>query len=460
MAERLKKSVLYTYGIADMFFIMLINTEMFYFAAFLTDYVQFSMTIVGTILWITGTVDIVCALVAGIILQRSSLKLGGKYRSWFLIGPAIFAPLYLLQFSKIGGEISAACVIVIGFLTSHLLWNVVFTASGAMVGKLSQLPAEITVLSTNRAQGMSAGGLIFSATGLPMIMFFGAHTNKVAGFTLAILGYGILTVLGYWYVYKITAGKDPYDEPAIESFGNEAGQSLKNIVGLVFRNPPLLFLAIAETFRNTGIAIVTAFAFYYFSYVLKNLAFMSVFLLATSIANVIGAFAATWVGIRFGKRNSYWIFLVLAAAAYAATKLMGGTGWGFTISLCIAAFFTMIASSMSTALFSDTVTYGEWKTGKSIRAFTMALANIPIKVGILIRSGAVLLGLAAIGFVSNATPSPSVIDGIISIMTLTPAAACILAAVTFYFGYKIEDRHVLQMQEEIAVRIALESVRC
>jgi Na+/melibiose symporter-like transporter len=117
------------------------------------------------------------------------------------------------------------------------------------------------------------------------------------------------------------------------------------------------------------------------------------------------------------------------------------------------AFLTeYVQFSMSTALFTDTVTYGEWKTGKSIRAFTMALANFPIKIGILIRSAAITLGLAAIGFVSNTVPSPDVINGITSIMTLAPAAACILAAAVFYFGYKIEDKHVQQMQEEIAAR--------
>ena len=45
-----------------------------------------------------------------------------------------------------------------------------------------------------------------------------------------------------------------------------------------------------------------------------------------------------------------------------------------------------IAVSMITALFSDTVIYGEWKTGRNIRAFTMALMNIPIKVGVFLRS--------------------------------------------------------------------------
>lgn len=84
----------------------------------------------------------------------------------------------------------------------------------------------------------------------------------------------------------------------------------------------------------------------------------------------------------------------------------------------------------------------------------MALLNIPIKLSILIRSAAVLLGLAAIGFVANAPPSPRAVAGITSILTLAPAAACLLAAAVFYFGYRIEDRRVVEMQDAIAARAA------
>ena len=82
----------------------------------------------------------------------------------------------------------------------------------------------------------------------------------------------------------------------------------------------------------------------------------------------------------------------------------------------------------------------------------MALMNLPIKVGVLVRSAVVTAGLMAIGFVANAAPTPRVIEGISSIMTFTPAATYAIAAVIFFFGYKIDDSHVLKMQEEIAAR--------
>lgn len=454
MAERLSKSLLYTYGVADMFFILMVNMEMFYFTAFLTDYAQFTMAVIGIILWITGAVDTVCALAAGVILQRVTLKYGGKYRSWFLLGPPIVAPLFVLQFSRIGNEWTAASIIVAAFILSHLLYNVVFTASGSMVGRLSQLPEERTILSTSRSQGWSAAGLIFSVTGPPMLVFFSKYTGRISGFSTTVIVYAVLMVLGYLYIYRLTAGKDPYDDGIPDASRDGSKPSLKEIVRLVFANPPLLLLIGAETFRYAGGSIITAFAFYFFTYVFGNLAFMAVFLLVTSIAMLVGAFFSTWIGLQIGKRKSYWIFLALSALALASAKPFGNTEWSFTALVGVSSLFGSIAGSMTTALFADTVIFGEWKTGKNISAFTMALLNFPIKLGILVRSAVVTLGLTAIGFVANAAPAPGVVEGIEFIMIFMPAAASAIAVLIFYYGYKIEDSNVIRMQDEIAARKA------
>ncbi len=450
--KELPKSLLYTYGIADLFFVLMVNMEVYFFPAFLTDYARFPLSIVANILWLTSVVDIICALVAGILLQKVTLKLGGKYRSWFLIGPPVVAGFYVLQFTKVGAHWTAVSIIVLGFIASHLLWNIVVTASGSMVGRLSPLPRERTILSASRAQGMSASGLIFSATALPMILFFGARTSEISGFTITVGVYGVLMVLGYWYVYRLSAGRDSYDETVKDSSGREIRPSVKEIVALVFKNPPLILLILAETFRSSYVLIVSAFAFYYFSYVLDNLAFLSVFILAISAARLIGTLAAAWIGIKTGKRKAYWIFLMLAAFGFASAKLFGDTAWGFTAVMSIASMLGMIAGSMSTALFSDAVVYGEWKTGKNIRAFTMAMQSFPIKIAILFRSATVALGLMAIGFAANANPGPGVIEGIRSLMTFAPAAACAAAAVIFYHGYSVEETEVIRMQKDIAAR--------
>jgi len=424
--------------------------ELYFFTVSITDYAAFSLAIVGNILVLTSLGEIVCALTEGIILQKITLRFGGKYRSWFLVGPLMFLPLSVLQFTKIGTDLTAVAIIMLGFVTSHLLWNVVSAANGSMMGRLSRLPDERTILSSSRAQGMAAAGLLFSITGLPLIVYFGKLTDRITGFALATAVYGLATVAGYLYIYRLTAGADPYDESPTAS-GN-GGPSLREIVGLVFKNPPLLGLVIAQTFNITSLFMVTALAIYYFTYVQNDPSFVSLFILITSVGRFAGTLAASWIGIKIGKRDCYWMFLFVAAFLYFLARFTSGTSWGFTIMCTLALMAFSISGSMITALFSDTVIYGEWKTGTNIRAFTMALINVPIKVGVFLRSVLLSVGLVAIGFVANTAPTPGVVSGIKSLITLIPAATCCIAAIIFYFGYRLEDKQVLQMQEEIGSR--------
>jgi Na+/melibiose symporter-like transporter len=452
MAERLKKSLLYTFGVGDLFFTLLVCMEVYYFNAFLTDYAKFSLVIVSFITLVVGFGDIFCALVAGVVLQKVSLKFGGKYRSWLVLCPPIVALLFILQFSKIGGEYIAAAIIIFGFLASHLMWNVQFGATGALVGSLTQQPDERTILSSSRAQGTAAASLIFSYAGPFMILFFSKLTSDIIGFSITIVIFGIMMILGYLYIYRITAVGDLSENKVINKENTEPKKTLREIVSLVFKNPPLLWLIVAETFRNMCIFLVMSFAFYYFGYVLNRPDFLTVFILANSVATLLGTFAAPWIGIRIGKRKAYWISLILAAFVFASMAFIEAGTWNFTIIFCIAALIGMIGGSMQTALFADTVVYGEWKTDKNIQAFTMSLLMLPVKLGLLIRSGIINLGLISIGFIAKEVPTPDVVSGINSIMIYSPAIASVLAGVIFYFGYRIEDKDVLKMQDEIAAR--------
>ena len=450
--EKLKKSLLYTYGVGDMFFVLMVCMEMYYFTAFLTDYAQFSMKTVSTIQYITGVFDIGCALLAGILLHKINLKFGGKYRSWFLIGPLPVAMLFILQFTKIGPEVTAIGIIIVAFVTSHLLWNVIVSCSGAMVGRMTDRTEELTILSASRAQGMAAAGLVFSATGLPLIAFFSVRTSQLASMPLTVAVYSVLMILGYLYIYKMTAGKDPYDDEVRSTSKQQTKLSIMDTFRLVLRNPPLRMLVISEIFRSSCVQLVAATAFYYFRYVRGDLDFMSIFLVITAAASFTGATLARWVGPRLGKRRTYWMTLICAGTAYASSYFLGTTSLRFALLIGVGAMFLAIASGINTALYADTVVYGEWKTGKNTRAFTMALQQVSIKLSVLIRVTVVTLGLGAIGYIANTDPSPHVVSGIATLMSFSPATVCFIAAIIFFFGFKIQDSEMAKMREEIAAR--------
>ena len=453
MAAKLKKSQLYTFGIGDLCFSLLASIELVYFPAFLTDFAKFSLPISGVIMSVTNAGDIICALAAGVVLQKISIsKFGGKYRSWLVLAPPIVAILFILQFSKIGSEYIAAALIIFGFLTSHLLWNVVYASTGALVGTITHDSDERTILSSSRAQGMTGANVLFGIIGPLMITFLTARTGDVIGFSIIAAILGVVMILGYQYIYRITdVGEQPANE-VVKTETKETRKTLIEIVVLVFKNPPLLMLIIAETFRNLLLFMIISFAFYYFGYVVNRPGFMSVFLPLIGATGFIGTIAATWVGIRIGKRNAYWIPLILSAVIFLSAYLFEPNAWTLTIVFGFAVMVGSISVAMTTVLFTDTAVYGEWKTGENIQAFIMSLLVLPIKLSLLIRTGIVTVGLMVIGYDAGTTPTHEVVNGISSIMIFSPAIASALAAVIFYFGYRIDEKQVQKMQEEIAAR--------
>ena len=450
--KELKKSLLYGYGIADMFFVLLVSMELYYFNMFLTDWAEFSMTTVQIILYITGVLDIACVLLSGVILEKINLKFGGKYRSWFLIGPLPIAILFVFQFTKIGSNAMAATIIILGFTASHLLWNTVAACGGAMIGRMTKEPKELTLLSTSRAQGMVAAGLIFSFAAPWMLMFFSGRTDQITGTALTVTVLGVLMILGYLYIHRATSGMDPYDTETAQTTQKETTLSIWQIIRLVLINRPLLMLIIAETFRSLSIALVAALAVYYCKYILNDESFMTMFMLATAVLGLCSSFIATWIGPRLGKRHTYWMSMLVGGIIFAAARFMGTSAWSFAIMFGLGGASVVMASCMNTALFSDTVVYGEWKYGKNIRAFTMALLNLPIKLSVLMRSAVVTTGLIAIGYVANAEPTPEVVGGIKSLIAYSNSLTCLLGAAVFFFGYTLKDEDIVKMQADLAER--------
>jgi Na+/melibiose symporter-like transporter len=453
MTEKLKKSLLYTYGIGDLCFTLLVCMEVYYFTLFLTDYAKFSMFTGKVIVYATGIGDIVCAFLAGVILQRVSFKFGGKYRSWLIIAPPLVVLLFIFQFSKVGGEALAATIIIIGFLASHLFWNVGYGAIGGLMGSITQNSDERTILSSSRAQGQSAGNLVFSYTGAKMVPIFTAGIGLIYGFSLTILIFGIVMILGYLYLYKMSANTKAAEvevTPA-ETAASEK-RSVWEMVALVFRNPPLLLLILAETFRNTCLFFILSFAAYYFNNVLRNEAFLSVFILGNGIGTLLGAFASPWIGVKIGKRHAYGLACIISGLVYFSVAFIEVNSWSFTIIFTIAAMIACASQAMIGALFVDTSVYGEWKTGKNILGFTMSMMMLPIKFGLLIGRGIIMTGLGMIGYIGGAEPTQEVANGISTIMIYAPAITSILAAIIFYVGYRIKDTDIVRMQNEIAAK--------
>ena len=451
MEKGLKKSIINLYGLPSFGFQLFVNMEVFYFAAFLTDFAKLPMALVATVLMITSIFDILWVPTAGVILEKSNMR-WGKYRSWLLVGPPFAALFFILEFSKIGSPTANAIIITLGFVVSHLIWNIFYAGHVALNSSMTTVREERIAMSTNRGMFNSLGAIAFSLIGMKMILSLGKG-NPAMGYTLTVVITGIAMVACYYALFFMT--KDyAFHGTSVQSGKKEEKMSIGEMVKQIVVNPPLIGLMLGELGRYLGRFVIFGLAFYYFKYVVNNLAVIAVFMTGLNVVTFVGALIANPLAKKFGERNTYILSLSIFIIGLLAVWALPMNYVSFMIIMFIAYLGYGMPDALGVVMYSSTVDYGEWKTGKNARGFIMSLISFPIKTAILIRSVVITTVLAGAGYVANMKATPVLIDSIKNGLTLVPAVIMLIGLLFIIFLYKITPENLIKMQNEIAARKA------
>ncbi|PLX42395.1 MAG: sugar transporter [Deltaproteobacteria bacterium] len=445
----LKKSVINLYGLPSFGFQLFVNMEVFFFAAFLTDFAKIPVATAGTVLMVTSIFDIFWVPTAGVLLEKSNMR-WGRYRSWLLVGPPLAAAFFALQFMKIGDPMMNAVLISIGFIVSHLIWNIFYAAHIAMNNSMTTVREERISMASNRGMFNALGSISFSMIGAKMIDFLG-NGDKALGCTLTVVASGIVMILCYWALYALTKDYAYHPKAASEAKAEDKmsiGEMLKQIV----INPPLIGLMLAELGRYLGRSIIFGMAFYYFKYVVENLGVISIFFTGLNVVCFFGAIATAPLAKKFGERTIYIASLTLFIAGLIIVWVMPMNYISFMVVMFVAYLGYGMPDALGVAMYSATVDYGEWKTGKNARGFIMSLISFPIKTAIFVRSVVITGVLVSAGYVADMAPTPELISGIKNGIALVPAIFIGAGLIIILFLYRLTPEKQKEMQEVIAAR--------
>ncbi len=453
MEKGLKKSVINLYGIPSFGFQVFVSMEVFFFAAFLTDFAKLPIALVGTVLLVTSIFDILWVPTAGVILEKSNMK-WGKYRSWLFVGPPFAALFYVLQFSKIGSPTTNAVIIIIGFLASHLIWNIFYAGHIALNSSMTTVREERISMATNRGMFNALGSIVFSLLGMKTILAIGKQVGAPAlGYTLTVVITGCIMVACYYALFFLT--KDyAFHGTSAQSGKKEEKMPIGEMLKQIVVNPPLMGLMLAELGRYLGRFVIFGLAFYYFKYVVNNLAVIAVFMTGLTVVTFVGALIANPLAKKFGERNTYILSLSIFIAGLLAVWALPMNYISFMIVMFIAYLGYGMPDALGVAMYSSTVDYGEWKTGKNARGFIMSLISFPIKTAILVRSVIITTVLAGAGYVANMKATPELVNGIKNGLTIYPAIFLAIGLLFIILLYKITPQNLAEMQKEIAARKA------
>jgi len=428
-------------------FMLFMGPVMSYYPYFLTDIAKISATTVGVVLLITRIVDAFAIIFVGGTIERTNLK-WGKYISWIYIGAPLTLVFFTLMWVDIPGMAmtAKAAYFTIMYIVGHIFMNFAWSGASSLIPLMSTNPMDRVKLSARRTQFQTVTNLIYSASHMPIIMYFGRN-NEGTGYLVYMVLTLIIQLLGYLMSAKVAK---PYDITSTAGAETPSfGELLKGIV----TNKPLLILMLYGLFNFSILSLANGLNIYVFKYVHNNTLLISLFLTVNSVVNLASSFIGQFIAQKVdSKRTVMIIGTAIAAVSFVGAYFFARNTIVFMLFRWIGALSGM-GMVVNFAVYADAADYAEWKTGKSAKALIMSVSSLPAKTSGALVGAITGFGLAAIGYTADAPATPQLVQGLINLSTLLPIA-CAIIAIFFLSFYKLDNETMKKINEDLAARRA------
>lgn len=377
----------FSYGCGD-FGCNIIYTAMSAFLMlYYTDYAGVSSLAVGTIMMVSRVFDGVSDIIMGVIVDRTKSRFG-KARPWLLRMCVPFAVSGVLLFS-VPSSWSPTPKLIYVFITYNLVSSVIYTAINvpysALNALMTQDPYERSVLSIFRNLLATAGTLTVNMCTLPLVEYFGDHA---LAWTKTVCVLGVLAVAAFLINFfgtkervkaagtkDGTAGDVPFKTGILALFKNKYWMMMTGMLALFF----LMYSV------NGGATV------YFAKDILGDRDLVGTINGIFNIVQIAGMFFIAMLVKKYGKRNVFAIGLVLDMAGMMILNFSGGSMALIVVSSVIRGIGNACGGATMWAMVSDTIDYGEWKTGVRTEGLVNSACSFGYKIGNGI--GSALLGL-------------------------------------------------------------------
>lgn len=457
------------YGFGDLGSCLYWQTFTLYLTFFYTDVFGIGAAAAGAMIGLTRSLDGFFDLVMGMIADRTQTR-WGKFRPFLLWFCVPLAVMGVLTFTV--PSLGASGKLVWAYVTYNLLM-LLYTSMDipytVLLGVISSDPIERTTLSSIKLVGAYAGGIIISATLLPMAKvggWLGAKTVE-RGWQMSFVIIGIAAVVCYLTTFFTSHER-------IRPPKAQRTSVLRDLRDAAANGPWLILMALTITlaFVSALRGSVTAYYFKYYvgaqSTTLPSLLFksaggthawsweslVSVFNTSTQVAALVGVVLAPFFVRVAGRKVAFvtmYLAFILSTALFYFLRpdqlllIFGLNLLGSVTGGPIAAVLW--------AMFADAADYGEWKYGRRATGLAFSANVFCDKQVWGLGSWMALAMMASVGFVPNAVQTPASIHGLILLMSVLPASFGIPSIILLLF-YPLNDARMTQVGADLARRRA------
>ncbi|HEY1717900.1 MAG TPA: MFS transporter [Verrucomicrobiae bacterium] len=417
-----------------------------YLLYFYTDVYGLPVAIAGNIMLLARFTDAIDAPVWGVIFDKTHSR-WGKSRPWFLWLCLPFAVFGVLTFLTPNlGQTAKVIYAAVTYIMCSVLYTGINTPVTSILSALTPDPRERVTLTSFRMFGSKLGVLFVNLTALKLVQFFG-HGDDRKGFMTVMPIYATGTLLLFLFAFR-----------NLEEVVHQKKQSLPITDSLraIKGNWPWIIIFASSFFFWIAFIARVSVAPYFFEYTLhrKDLIPMAFALDFISLATAFGMpFFCKWTS----KRNVWalglfgmvigQLIVYLGVHSFPSQEISIHYWFGKSISWPLVIFigwaFGFVVSGMAMAMpfsiLSDSVDYGEWKTGIRAAGFLTAIgAAFCLKAGAGLGSALPAWIMDAYGYVPKMAQTAQSLKGIEIGFIWLPALFFTLSIVPVLFYKKYE----------------------
>lgn len=376
----------FSYGCGDFGCNIIYTAMSVYLMFYYTDYAGVSSAAVGVIMLISRVFDGVSDIVMGVIVDRTKSRFG-KARPWLLRMCIPFAVSGVLLFSVPTGWSSAAKLVYV-FVTYNLVSTVVYTAINvpysALNALMTQDPYERSVLSIFRNLLATAGTLAINTFTLPLVELFG---NTASAWTKAFVVLGAVSVIAFLINFF---GTKERVRPAVKD-GEVKDVPFTKGVKALFQNKYWIMMTGMLALFFMMYSVNGGATVFYAKDILGDKNLVTTINGIFNIVQIVSMFFIAMLVKRFGKRNVFALGLVFDIVGMLVLNYSSGAMSLIVVSSVIRGIGNACGGATMWAMVSDTIDYGEWKTGYRTEGLVNSACSFGYKIGNGI--GSALLGL-------------------------------------------------------------------
>ena len=375
---------------------------MFYY----TDYIGVSAAVVGSIMLFSRIFDGISDLIMGVIIDRTKSPFG-KARIWILRLVIPYAIGTVLLFSVPAGWSEMAKYVYI-FFSYNIAFTVLFTGINLPYATLTALMTqdqyERSVLSIFRMILATCGTLFIKTCTLPVVKFFG---DDARAWTYTFVVFGALEIITFMITFLFTRERVNTSEDKRMSIPISLGfKALVKNKYWFMATLNLVLIFIAQGVNGSS-------EVYYAKEVLGNGNLVGTFSVALQVTQIVCMFFIAGFVKKFGKRN---VLMTGAAIMIVGYGIMGIGVERLPVLIAGCMLRGVGNAGISACMFAmvtDTIEYGEWKTGIRTEGLINSAASFGQKIGNGLSNVVMGAILAAGGYVGTAaTQTASAISAI------------------------------------------------